>query len=579
MDKRALFFSLLCFSLISCTSKKDSSSSLPASDNKESSVFSSEPDKVSSSEKENTSRVSSSSPISDSSSSSSSLPTSGDGVTFEGKEEQIALSWSKEEGVTYEVSYKESSASSYTFLDTEAIQEEGARILGLKKGTYEVKVIRKKNGTEEKNITKEVEVSSLDRSGYAFFKRNEGVGAYNLDGTLKEEAIVLYVTEENKNTISYGSYKGLVPIIQASKKLKKPLDIRLTSSIQTNQFKAKNSSSYSTSHTVYDYGGEAYFTNEKESTYTELDGLTSWVKGPSSLNIQGNGYTYKGVSKASDTDSYFNMADIDSAKDVTIEGVGKGIQIHNWGFTWKKCSSIEVRNLTFADYPEDACSFQGGSNTDMDYSYYFVHHCTFEKGKNNWDCTEEQDKHDGDGAMDLKYLSGFTASYNHYHNDHKTGLIGGSDSAYTKNVTFHHNYYQSCSSRLPLGRRVNLHAYNNYYLSCGTCQDMRASSYTLSEKNLFESCSYPQKVSSGAVIKSVGDSFVSCKKASQATTSTREEKLTNTCKPDGTSDYSSFDTDASLFYYDTVNKKSDVTLLEDPSTLKTTLPSLAGAEE
>ena len=108
---------------------------------------------------------------------------------------------------------------------------------------------------------------------------------------------------------------------------------------------------------------------------------------------------------------------------------------------------------------------------------------------------------------------------------------------------------------------------------------MRASSYTLSEKNLFESCSYPQKVSSGAVIKSVGDSFVSCKKASQATTSTREEKLTNTCKPDGTSDYSSFDTDASLFYYDTVNKKSDVTLLEDPSTLKTTLPSLAGAEE
>lgn len=491
------------------------------------------------------------------------------------EEERICLSW---EGTgSFKVSYKKSEDSEYTYIDPELVSENEAHILGLKEGTYDVRVeaVHTDGTTFVYASESGIPVQGTDRSGYAFFNRTEGVGAYNLDGTLKKDAIVLYVDDSNKNTVTCNGTKGLIKILQKSKSFKKPLDIRLLSSIETNQFQKKDSSAFSTSHTVYDYGGTSYFTNTKETTYTDLDGLTNWVKGPSSLEIKSSEYTYKGVTKAGDTDSYFNMADIEGAENVTIEGVGKNVTIHQWGFTWKKCSSIEVKNLVFADYPEDACSFQGGSNDDMDYGNCFVHRCTFQRGKNNWDCTSEQDKHDGDGSIDLKFLSSFTAAYNHFRKDHKTGLIGGSDKHYTKCVTFHHNFYDQCSSRLPLGRKVNLHAYNNYYLGCGNCQDMRANSYTLSENNLFESCTYPQKVTSGAIIKSVGDSYVSCKNASQAKASARTDILSNACKPDGNTDYSKFDTDPKLFYYDSVQKKSGVALLEPASDLKT-LKSRAG---
>ena len=597
MKKKALIL-LSSLMLVSCTKIGDNSflsnsahdtgssrsgtnseSTLPDSSiNKDSSVSTSSSAKEASSQ-ESGEPVSSS--FSQEEPASSSQPSTSTGfISLEPMKEEIYLSFpTLGEGYTYTVSYRKTGETNYTQVDQELVSSDGsAHILGLAKGTYDIQVegISSSTTTLIASATS-VAVEAIDRSGYAFFKRTEGVGAYNLNGTLKSDAVVLYVNDSNKNTITYHNKTGLIAILQDSKNIKKPLDIRLTSTIHTNQFSYKDSTGYSTSHTVYDYGGESYFTNTKETTYTELNGLTSWVKGPSSFNFTSTDYTYKKVTKAGDTDTYLNMADIDSAKDVTIEGVGSDIEIHQWGFTWKKCNSIEVKNLTFADYPEDACSFQGGSNTDMDYSYYFVHQCTFKRGKNNWDCTEEQDKHDGDGAMDLKYLSYMTASYNHYQKDHKTGLIGGSDKAFTKSVTFHHNYYDNCSSRLPLGRRVNLHAYNNYYYNCTTCQDMRANSYTLSENNLFKSCHYPQKVSSGAVIKSFGDTYISCTSASQATSVTlRDQKVTNFCKPDGTSDYSSFDTDNTLFYYDSTNHKSNVTLLEPTTNLDTTIPLEAG---
>ena len=52
-----------------------------------------------------------------------------------------------------------------------------------------------------------VTVNAYDRSGYAHFNRKSsepaytGVGAYNDDGTLKDNALVIYVTESNRNTV------------------------------------------------------------------------------------------------------------------------------------------------------------------------------------------------------------------------------------------------------------------------------------------------------------------------------------------------------------------------------------------
>jgi pectate lyase len=112
-----------------------------------------------------------------------------------------------------------------------------------------------------------------------------------------------------------------------------------------------------------------------------------------------------------------------------------------------------------------------------------------------------------------------------------------------------------------------MHLYNNYYLNCSTCQDIRANAYCFSEANYFASCAYPKKVTTtstytGTAIKSFGDVFSSCTHASAATiVSERAAAVTNACKPDGSTDYSAFDTSNSLFYYNATTQQSDVTLL------------------
>lgn len=67
-----------------------------------------------------------------------------------------------------------------------------------------------KNGKEvtaKAEVTDVLSVSSYDRSGFAFSSESRyktGSGAYNEDGTLKSDAIVLYVTNDNAKTITAG---------------------------------------------------------------------------------------------------------------------------------------------------------------------------------------------------------------------------------------------------------------------------------------------------------------------------------------------------------------------------------------
>lgn len=57
-------------------------------------------------------------------------------------------------------------------------------------------------------IEKTVRTDAFRRDGFAHFNYTDGVGAYNDDGTLKSNAIVLYVTDENKDTVSVTSKDG-----------------------------------------------------------------------------------------------------------------------------------------------------------------------------------------------------------------------------------------------------------------------------------------------------------------------------------------------------------------------------------
>ncbi len=485
----------------------------------------------------------------------------------------------------YAVSYQKQGTSEYTAIDKELIRDYDsyirADLVGLTPGTYSLKV---KAGTTESTISNVV-VTAQDRSGYAHFNATEGVGAYNNDGSLKSNAQVVYVTEANKNTVQakIGSktYTGLASILQNQQKGTTPLVIRVIgqvaaatwkgldynmSSLTPDDVKGQNGQPLSKQNYTQDQIISDGFNELDTSTYSQLNGLTNKIKYDSSKT---------------EFDSYYNMLDVSGAKNVTLEGIGTDAVFFQWGLTWKSCSSIEVRNLTFKNYPEDACSFEGGSGTyssvnDFKSTRYWVHHNTFYLGVNTWDVCNEQDKHDGDGCTDFKYCAYVTVSYNHYIKTHKTGLVGGSDSQQSANFTYHHNFYDTCQARLPFARQANLHLYNNYYYaSTGNNMQIYAKAYAFIEYCYFENVAKPMIIDSKngkAAVKIYETTFSGCGTVAGTKVTSR------TAVVDNENIYGSqFDQNATQFYYDTTNQKSKVSLLHTAAEAKEYCKVYSGA--
>ena len=111
-------------------------------------------------------------------------------------------------------------------------------------GKYDVKIEAESEKDCASKLFGNVEVESQDRSGYAHFGYTDGIGAYNDDGTVKSNAKILYVTNENKNTITMTingtEYVGLVDIMQKLFQCENPVLIRVIGTIYTNQWNYKN---------------------------------------------------------------------------------------------------------------------------------------------------------------------------------------------------------------------------------------------------------------------------------------------------------------------------------------------------
>lgn len=523
----------------------------------------------------------------------------------EGIKGNISLSG---ETVINSVKYQAVGSASWTTLDSDLIREESDSyrfdILGLEAGKYNVKVNGTFDGVEFNEESNNITVTSDDRSGYAHFNYTDGVGAYNDDGTLKDNAVVVYVTDSNKNTVEANiggtTYTGLSSILSNASSAY-PLDIRIIGSVKTTQW---NEISYNSTKQTYSlikeqaaslggnfntFTAEEILENGWNSYSNDLaEGITTLEGLESKVSYSSNGVHCATTDTTSEEyysmafDTSWNMMKVSSKSNITVEGVGDDASIFQWGFTFSNCNSIEVKNLTFNNYTEDAIGIEGGKSTYTNYSNFWLHNNTFNLGVNNWDFSDEKDKGDGDGATDFKYAHNLTISYCRYNNTHKTNLIGGGDSHLQYNITLHHNYYNQCASRLPLGRQANMHFYNNYYYDCSTCQDIRANAFVLSESNYFYSCSNPQKVTTsgytGTTIKSYNDYLEECGTSQATVVNSRDQQVEGgNCKPDGKTDYSNFDTNDSLFYYDSTNNVSDVERLDDVSELPTIIPSIAGA--
>lgn len=431
-----------------------------------------------------------------------------------------------------------------------------ADLMGLPAGTYEA-VLTLKDNTTAAPSSCVFKVGAYDRSGYAHFNFTEGVGAYHDDGSLKENAIVLYVTDENKNTIEL-SYKGTTVRGIGNILNSVGADVGTGSAANggtanTNQGIIKKLAEDNIPLVVRFVGCVTDSGLKKKATFDAsstplIDGLTIY-------DSTGNGGT------AGDNG---HMARMKSGKDVTLEGLGEDAVIDGWGFHFMAESSsptlgksFEVRNLTFINTPEDAIGMEGvqasknaTSTLTASVERCWIHNNEFYGPKIT--SPAEGDKSEGDGSCDFKRGQYFTCSYNYFEGCHKTNLVGSADYSLQFNLTYHHNYWKLCKARGPLTRRANVHMYNNVFEGqTDYAMNTRADAYIYSEYNLFYMCKSPHGVEGGA-IKSYHDSISSAlyNKGSAATAVTdKTQKVSNNCKFIAENiDYSSFDTDSKLSY-------------------------------
>ena len=78
-----------------------------------------------------------------------------------------------------------------------------ADAVGLKAGSHTLKIVPVISGKEDtsKAAEKSVTVTAHDRSGFGWAGGGTSSGAYNEDGTLKSNATVVYVTNDNKDSV------------------------------------------------------------------------------------------------------------------------------------------------------------------------------------------------------------------------------------------------------------------------------------------------------------------------------------------------------------------------------------------
>ena len=286
-----------------------------------------------------------------------------------------------------------------------------ADALGLMAGEHTMKVCAVGTENESRYSTATMTVADQDRSGFAFAPSAATTpGAYNKDGTLKDNAIVLYVTAENAKTVSYTAvkgtnatenktYTGLQDVLSESslRHLTVPIDIRIIGTIRLE----------------------------------DLDRIDSKAEGLQIKTTSENG--------------------------VTVEGVGHDAAVYGFGFLIRSAKYTELSNLGVYNFMDDGISVDTGNY------YLWIHNNDISYGA----VGSDSDQAKGDGSLDFKKSYYSTLSYNHFWDSGKCNLLdasAGSGTSASNYLTYHHNWYDHSDSRHPRIRNASaVHVYNNYY--------------------------------------------------------------------------------------------------------------------
>lgn len=450
--------------------------------------------------------------------------------------EAAYITWKPISGADGYNVYCKPEGGSYVQLDSMLIRQYSgyfrADAVGLKAGKYVMKVVPTQGGKEDASNSMESDpiiVGSYDRTGFAWTNGTSS-GAYNEDGTLKDNAVVLYITEETKDSVtmdvatsSSGATTngiGIQNILNLYKKgyETRPLDIRVIGTV--------------TDPAVTDKGD---------------------------ITIDGGGKLKCGI---------------------TVEGIGGDAVISGFGLRVKNISNLEIRNIgvMLVDSSEgDNITLQQGND------HVWVHNCDLFYGMAGSDADQAK----GDGALDCKKSTYITFSYNHFWDSGKCNLLGLSegttDGLY---ITYHHNWYDHSDSRHPRVRFYSAHVYNNYYdgnSKYGIGSTMGSSVFA--DSNYFRNCKYPMLTSmqgsdvadgaegtfsgeDGGTIKSYGNymegqkRFVSYQEDKVEfdayVAASRDEQIQSAVtSKQGSNKYNNFDTGSAMYSY-TADAAEDV---------------------
>ncbi|MDE5721288.1 MAG: InlB B-repeat-containing protein [Clostridia bacterium] len=518
--------------------------------------------------------------------------------SVKGYNESIGVVFSDSNPAGASVQYTLKGTSGWKSVDAPLIRNYGngntrVDIVGLAAGEYEVKI--KTSSNAEITLPEAIKVTAYDRSGYAHFNYNEGVGAYNNDGTLKDNTLVIYLTESNKNDIlNYCYVNGVkTDITQYATDSTGTVHKGIGELFNNRRYSGNDRANVGIAKLTHVYGAVSLRIIGQVDNDINGSGICSII-GLTNFNSTENGGTVGDSG---------GMARMVNAKNVTVEGVGEDAVVKGWGFHFVSSTisrvdendgkSFEARNITFKNYPEDALGMEGEQDSKKitatihaPVERCWVHHNTFYQGGNG--SAAESDKGEGDGSCDFKRGQFYTFSYNYLEGCHKTNLIGSAQYSLQFNISMHHNMWVDCQSRMPLVRNANVHFYNNYVLVTGEAakqsviHSVRAQAYLYSEYNYYDGCKRVAEdggEGGGVGIKGYNDIYYSCYQLDQTTkVDNRESKVSNSCKYiKDNIDYSSFDTNPSLFYYDAENKRSDC-LLDDAIGARTRVMMNAGVK-
>ncbi len=363
-------------------------------------------------------------------------------VKQQGWLENAYITWTNTAAVDRYNVYIKKDGGEYTKIDDELVRYYGgyyrADAVGLSAGNYTMKVAPVVGDAEGGAVESgTLEVKPYIREGFAFDKTSshynaDGVGAYKNDGTLKDGAKIVYITDKNKDSVKFN-----------------------------------------------------VVTDKNKGTVTECTGLTEIMSAREKNNAEDTPLAIRLVGKVT-APSGVNSSGYIQAKgtsNVTIEGIGDDSGTYHWSLLLRETNNIEVRNIAVMEFYDDGISLDTNNFND------WIHNCDIFYGQNRGG-----DQKKGDGSLDVKSGSDYCSfSYNHFWDSGKTSLCGMKVDSYKGyHMTYYGNWFDHSDSRHPRVRGDQVHVYNNYYdgtskYGVGAC----TGSSVFVENNVFRNALHP----------------------------------------------------------------------------------------